>query len=178
MRILFISLFALISFNLYASPYANPWLYDKMLDYINNPDAYSDNFTYGVLDNRSSDIIVGAYIEDAYSVYGKEEEYTPQFISCGDNCYQDNNSKDILETYHKFFYMYAIAFPVTSVLLQNPAKDDNISYYMQNKKITYTWKNDKELFINIDNGTLDFKQQNNGVIINSTMQALKNYILD
>ena len=45
MRILLISLFALISFNLYASPYANPWLYDKMIDYINNPDVAKDYST-------------------------------------------------------------------------------------------------------------------------------------
>ena len=63
MRKLLIMLFTLISFNVYASPYANPWLYDKMLDFIQNPAAYKDNFTNGIIegnDDKTNEIF-GAF---------------------------------------------------------------------------------------------------------------------
>ena len=178
MRKLLIVLFTLISFNVYASPYANPWLYDKMLDFIQNPAAYKDNFTNGIIQDRNPDIIVGAFIENAYSVYEKEEEFTSELKSCGDNCYQDNSSKDILQSYHKFFYVSAIVLPVSEILIQNPAAGENISYYIQNKLVSDTWENENYLVITINKDKLEFKKQKNSIVITTTMQVLKNYILN
>lgn len=178
MKKLLIILFTLISFNVYASPYANPWLYDKMLDFIQNPAFYQDNFTNGIMQDRNPDVIVGAFIEDAYSVYEKEEEFTSELKSCGDNCYQDNNSIDILQAYHKFFYVFATVPPISEILIQNPTKDENISYYIQNKLVSYTWENENHLVINIDEEKLEFKKQKNSIIITTTLKVLKNYILN
>lgn len=178
MRKLLIILFTLISFNVYASPYANPWLYDKMLDFIQNPSAYQDNFTNGIMQDRNPDVIVGAFIENAYSVYEKEEEFTAELKSCGDKCYQDNSSADILQAYHKFFYIYATVLPVSEILIQNPAADENISYYIQNKLVSYIWENKTHLVITINEEKLEFKQQKNSIIITTSLQILKNYILN
>lgn len=178
MRKLLVILFTLISFNVYASPYANPWLYDKMLDFIQNPASYQDNFTNGIMQDRNPDVIVGAFIENAYSVYEKEEEFTADLKSCGDNCYQDNTSTDILQAYHKFFYVYATVLPVSEILIQNPATDENMSYYIQNKLVNYTWENKNHLVISIDGEKLEFKKQKNSIRITTTLQVLKNYILN
>ncbi len=178
MRKLLVILFTLISFNVYASPYANPWLYDKMLDFIQNPASYQDNFTNGIMHDRNPDVIVGAFIEHAYSVYEKEEEFTADLKSCGDNCYQDNISTDILQAYHKFFYVYATVLPVSAILIQNPAANENISYYIQNKLVNYTWENKNHLVITIDDEKLEFKKQKNSIRITTTLQVLKNYILN
>lgn len=178
MRQSLIILFTLISFNVYASPYANPWLYDKMLDFIQNPTSYQDNFTNGIMHDRNPDVIVGAFIENAYSVYEKEEEFTADLKSCGDNCYQDNSSADILQAYHKFFYIFATVLPVSEILIQNPSADENLSYYIQNKLVSYTWKNKNHLVITIDEEKLEFKKQKDSIMITTTMQVLKNYILN
>lgn len=178
MKKLLILLFIFISNNIYASPYANPWLYDKMLDFIQNPSAYQDNFTNGVMQDRNPDVIIGAFIENAYSVYEKEEEFTNMLIQCGDNCYQDSSSSDILQAYHKFFYIFATVLPISEILIQNPAADENISYYIQNKLVSYTWKNKNHLIITIDDDKLEFKKNKKNITINTTLQVLKNYILN
>lgn len=178
MRKLFALVFTFISFNVYASPYANPWLYDKMLDFMQNPSLYQDNFTHGIMQDRNPDVMVGTFIENAYSVYEKEEEFTEKLKSCGDNCYQDNESADILQAYHKFFYVYATVLPISEILIQNPTANENISYYMQNKLVSYIWENENHLIIKIDDDKLEFKKQNNFIKITSTLQVLKNYILN
>lgn len=178
MKKVFTLLLTLVWCNLYASPYANPWLYDKMLDFIKHPSLYQDNFTNGTVENDNPDIIIGAFIENAYSVYEKEEEYAKYFKSCGDNCFIDENDTDILEAYHKFFYMFAVALPVSEILLQNPADNENISYYMQDKHVTYIWVGEDRLIINIDEDYIDFKKEEEAVVITSSLQVLKNYILN
>lgn len=178
MKKTFILLFLSISCSLYASPYANPWLYEKMIDFIKNPSMYQDNFTNGIVQSGSPDIIVGAFIEDAYSVYEQEEEYADALKSCGDNCFQDNISIDILGAYHKFFYTFAVALPVSEILLQNPAANENISYYIQNKHVIYTWENQDHLIINIDDNILEFKKQKDAIMINFSWQVLNSYILN
>lgn len=178
MRKLFILLFMLISCDIYASPYANPWLYNNMLDFINNLASYKDNFTNGIVNESNADIIVGAFIEDAYSVYKKEEEWTKNFILCGDNCYKYNNSSDILQAYNEFFYVFAIVLPISEILIKNIAINENITYYLKNKLISYTWLNKHHLIISIDKDKLEFKKQDNSVMIKTTLQIFKKYILN
>lgn len=170
-------LFSIISYG-YASPYANNYLYDTMLDYIQNQGKYKDNITNGYVKDNNSDIIVGAFIERAYSVYEKEEEYTPEFMQCGEGCYQISNVTDLLNAYHKFFYMFAIAEEINGILLQNPQKEENIEYILKNKHITYQWINENKLVIHIDNNMIEFVKDKKGVTIKTDMQSLKKYRLN
>ena len=117
-------------------------------------------------------------VKKVYDKIEKEEEFTADLKSCGDNCYQDNISTDILQAYHKFFYVYATVLPVSEILIQNPAADENISYYIQNKLVNYTWENKNHLVITIDDEKLEFKKQKNSIRITTTLQVLKNYILN
>lgn len=177
MRLLFILLFTFISFQAYSSPYANPWLYKNMLDYINNPSKYGNDFKNGILEEDNKSIIIGTFIEKAYNVYEREEEYISSLIHCGDNCYQDN-STDILQTYNKFFYIYASVLSVSEILIKNPIKNENISYYVKNKLVSYTWKNESHLIISIDKYMIEFKKDKNNIKITTTMDIFKNYILN
>ena len=73
MKKLFVCIIMLLPFtNIYASPYADDYLYEDILDYIENPANYSNNYVNGYV-NNNPDIIVGAFIEKAFSVYKKEE---------------------------------------------------------------------------------------------------------
>lgn len=162
----------------YASPYANNYLYETMLDYVENQKKYSDNITNGYVKDNNSDIIVGAFIERAYSVYEKEEEYTPEFMQCGQGCYKISSVTDILNAYHKFFYMFAIAEEINGVLLQNPQVNENIEYILKNKYITYNWISDNKLIINIDDNTIEFVKDSKGVTIKTDMQSLNKYRLN
>ena len=143
---------------LHASPYADNYLYENMLDFIENQDKYRDNITNGYVFNNNSNIIVGAFIERAYSVYEKEEEYTPEFS--------------------KFFYMFAIAKEITGVLIQNPQVNDNIEYILKNKHISYKWYNQNKLIINIDNNKIEFIKDNKAITIKTDMKSLKKYRLN
>ncbi len=68
--------------------------------------------------------------------------------------------------------------PVSEILIQNPAAGENISYYIQNKLVSYTWENENYLVITINKDKLEFKKQKNSIVITTTMQVLKNYILN
>lgn len=161
-----------------ASPYADNYLYENMLDFLENSSKYQDNITNGKIKNSNDDIIIGAFIESAYSVYEKEEEFTKEFTSCGKGCYENKNAKDILNGYHKFFYMYAIAKEITHVLLQNPQMGENIEYTLKNKHISYKWQGKNKLLINIDNEKIEFIKSKKGVIIKTDMKSLENYRLN
>ena len=178
MKKLFVCIIMLLPFtNIYASPYADDYLYEDILDYIENPANYSNNYVNGYV-NNNPDIIVGAFIEKAFSVYKKEEKYTPDFKNCGEGCYKDEKAQDILNAYHKFFYMFAIAEEITSVLIQNPQVNDNIEYTLKNKKIRYKWNNKNKLVISIDRNTIEFVKQNKGVVIKTDMKSLEKYRLN
>lgn len=163
---------------LHASPYADNYLYENMLDFIENQDKYRDNVTNGHILNNSENVIVGAFIERAYSVYEKEEEYTPEFSSCGTGCYKITNAIDIINAYHKFFYMFAIAKEITGVLIQNPQVNDNIEYILKNKHISYKWYNQNKLIINIDNNKIEFIKDNKVITIKTDMKSLEKYRLN
>lgn len=161
----------------YSSPYANPWLYDNMLEYFDNTSKYSDNVTHGIIKNSNDDVIISTYIEKAYNVYKKEEKYTPEIIFCGKGCYEDKHSKNIIMAYHKFFYIYAIAPEITEYLIQNPTENENIEYVLHNKTISYKWSNNK-LIVMVDNEKIEFIKENNKIKINTNMQSLFKYRLN
>lgn len=171
-------IFLTFTVSAYASPYADKYLYENMLDYIENPSKYRDNVINGYVVDNSSDIIVGAFIEKAFSVYKKEEEYTPEFTSCGTGCYMITNAVDIVNAYHKFFYMFAIANEITGVLIQNPQVNDNIEYIMKNKHISYKWYSHNKLLITIDNNKIEFIKDSKAITIKTDMKSLEKYRLN
>ncbi len=46
-----------------------------MLDYINNPSKYGNDFKNGILEEDNKSIIIGTFIKKAYNVDETEEEY-------------------------------------------------------------------------------------------------------
>ncbi len=83
-----------------------------------------------------------------------------------------------MQTYNKFFYIYASVLSVSEILIKNPIKNENISYYVKNKLVSYMWKNESHLNISIDKYMKDVKKDKNNIKITTTMDIFKNYILN
>lgn len=151
---------------LFASPYANPYLYEDLMnhEYVA---WHAELISYKNAGGKQ-EIIVAPYIVDAYAVYQNEEKWRNLFSSCGPTCLLDGSTSSIPIAYEHFFYRNATV-PYLSGMLIKVTPGENIEYINQNKQIKYEWKNDnKRLEVSITDISAPDKKKESIIFYNSS----------